>query len=76
MDLFEYDDGTKFEAVWWRKPKSSVGYHRIQTMDEIRADFLKVVYALVAIIIFLFCILISTKRNFRNNQGNKNCRNG
>ena len=63
--IFEKDDSTKFEAVWWRKPKSSIQLSQLQTMDAIKADFLGIIYFLVTAIIFLVCIIICPKRNNR-----------
>ena len=64
--IFEYDDSTKFEAVWWRKKIPSMDLNKLQTIEAMKVDFLRVIYALVAIIIFLFCVIVYPKRNFRN----------
>ena len=64
--IFEYDDSTKFEAVWWRKKKPLIELNKLQTINEMKLDFLRIIYALVAIIIFLFCLLAYPRKNLRN----------
>ena len=61
--IFENDTDTTFFAVWWRKPKLSIEHNQLQTIDEIRFNFLHVIYLFASLIVLLLFVKMYQKRN-------------
>ena len=70
--IFEEDKATKFEAVWWRKPKFTIKFrHTFKLTQEQNVNFMKLIYVVVTLnMLFLFAFLY-TKRIRRNSHGYK-----
>ena len=60
--IFENDKNTKFEAVWWRKPKLSTKHNQLQMIDEIRFNFVHVIYVFAFLIVSFLFVKICRKK--------------